>query len=292
MLDRNKTMKKRMKLASVAHRLSRVWSSAKNLVCSARNHSARNHSYHPRTTADHRRELEAGFSLLEMLVACALIMIIMAAFFTQIIQSQQYSAAEQTKLDLFQESREFMDQMSRDLRAAGYPNTRNFQADPTNPAQNSPQEAVGLVKLDSGELWFESSIDGSGSVSVIHYKVSSSGPNCPCLVRSQTAKTTGDPLTGQTETDQTEVQNVLNGATSDPIFKAFYSNGAAVTLPIDITNNALADINSVSITLKVQSPYLDPKTRQKPTMTLLSTVRLNNCSVAYPNTSGTVMGCK
>jgi len=111
-------------------------------------------------------------------------------------------------------------------------------------------------------------------------------------VRSQTPKVAGDPLTGQGETDQTEVQSVLNGTSSDPIFQAYYADGTSVTLPIDITNNALANINSVSITLKVQSPYQDLQTHQKPTMALLATVRLNNCSVAYPNTTGTVMGCK
>jgi prepilin-type N-terminal cleavage/methylation domain-containing protein len=238
------------------------------------------------------RKRQAGFSLIEMLVACAITTVIMGAIFGQIIQGQKYSVGQAAKLDLFQESRQFMDQMSRDLRAAGYPNTRNFQADPVNPAQNSPQEAVGLVKLDVGELWFESSIDGSGNVSVVHYKLVATGTGCPCLVRSQTPKVVGDPLTDQGESDQTEVENVLNGTSSDPIFQAYYADGTAVTLPIDITNSALANINSVFITLKAQSPYPDPQTRQKPTMTLLSTVRLNNCSVAYPNTSGTVMGCK
>ena len=235
---------------------------------------------------------QAGFSLIELLVVCALMTIIMGAIFGQINQAQQYSTSEQTKLDLFQESREFMDQMARDLRASGYPNTRNFSADPVSPAEQSPQEAVGLVKLDVGQLWFESSIDGSGNVSVIHYNLVQTGTDCPCLMRSQTSKISADPLTGQTETNQTEVQHVLNGTTSDPIFQAYYSDGTAVTLPIDITNSSLANINSVAVTLKVQSPYLDPKTRQKPTITLLSTVRLTNCSVAYPSTSGTVMGCK
>ena len=238
-----------------------------------------------------RRKRQAGFSMIEMLVACAITTIIMGAIFAQIIQGQKFSSSQAAKLDLFQESRQFMDQMSRDLRAAGYPNTRNFQADPVSPAQNSPQEAVGLVLLDVGELRFESSIDGSGNVSVIRYKLVATGTGCPCVVRSQTQKVEVDPLE-QGESDQTEVQNVLNGTTADPIFKAYYADGSAVTLPIDITNNALANINSVFITIKVQSPYLDPQTRQKPTMTLLSTVRLNNCSVAYPATSGTVMGCK
>jgi type II secretory pathway pseudopilin PulG len=239
-----------------------------------------------------RRQSESGFSLLEMLVACALTTVIMGAIFAQLIQGQQTSNSEQVKLDLFQESREFMDQMSRDLRASGYPNTRNFTTDPTSPAEQSTQEAVGLVKLDVGQLWFESSIDGSGNVSVIHYNLVTTGTNCPCLMRSQTPKVAADPLTGQTETAQTEVQNVLNGATSDPIFQAYYADGTAVTLPIDITNNSMANINSIFVTLKVQSPYPDPATGQRPTMTLVSTVRLNNCSVAYPATSGTVMGCK
>jgi len=235
---------------------------------------------------------DAGFSLLELLIVCALLTVIMGAIFAQINQAQQSSTAEQTKLDLFQESREFMDQMARDLRASGYPNTRNFSADPVSPAEQSPQEAVGLVKLDVGELWFESSIDGSGNVSVIHYDLVPTGTGCPCLARSQTPKIAADPLTGQTETDQTEVQNVLNGTTSDPIFQAYYADGTTVALPIDITNNGLANVNTINIRLKVQSPYRDPKTGQSPTMTLLTTVRLNNCSVAYPSTSGTVMGCK
>jgi Tfp pilus assembly protein PilW len=238
------------------------------------------------------RKSQAGFSLIEMLIACAITMVIMGVIFGQIIQGQKYSVAQEAKLDLFQESRQFMDQLSRDLRAAGYPNTRNFDADPDHPAETSPKEAVGLVKLDVGELWFESSVDGSGNVSVIHYKLVTTGAACPCLVRSQTPKVSGDPLTGQGESDQTEVQNVLNGSSSDPIFRAFYADGTVVTLPIDITNLAMANINSVFITLKVQSPYLDPQTRQKPTMALMSTVRLNNCSVAYPSTTGTVMGCK
>ena len=114
-----------------------------------------------------------------MMVACAITLVIMGALFAQIIHGQKYAASQDAKLDLFQESRQFMDQMSRDLRSAGYPNTRNFQSDPSSPAQESPQEAVGLVKLDVGELWFESSIDGSGNVSVIHYKLVATGAGMP-----------------------------------------------------------------------------------------------------------------
>ena len=74
---------------------------------------------------------------------------------------------------------------------------------------------------------------------------------------------------------------------ADPVFNVSGVNVRQVT-----GKNTPSNINSVFITLKVQSPYQDLQTRQKPTMTLLSTVRLSNCSVAYPATSGTVMGCK
>ena len=235
---------------------------------------------------------QVGFSLLELMIVLALLAIIMGSIFAQINQAQQNSTSQQIKLDLFQESREFMDEVARDLRASGYPNTRNFSSDPVSPAEQSPQEAVGLIKLDVGELWFESSIDGSGNVLVIHYSLVQTGTGCPCLERSQTPKIQADPLTGQTETDQVDVQSVINGTTADPIFKAYYADGAAVSLPIDITNNALANVNTVDIILKVQSPNRDPQTGQQSTMTLMTTVRLNNCSVAYPNTTGTVMGCK
>jgi len=255
---------------------------------------------------------QAGFSLLEMMIVCALLLIIMGSIFSQIRQGQQSSAAEQVKLDLFQESREFMDQLSRDLRASGYPSPHNFSG---NPVQSlgyiepySPQEAVGLVKIDAGTLYFESSVDGcsstpSGStcnVSVIRYDLVTTGPGCPCLQRSQTPKANtppADPLNGQSETQQTEVQNVLNGTSADPIFQAYYSNGPAVTLPMDMnadcsTGQCLANVNSIAITLKVQSPYPDLQTGQQPTMTLMSTVRLNNCSSAYLGSRDTVMGCR
>ncbi len=247
---------------------------------------------------------QAGFSLLELLTAVALLTIIMGAIFSQINNAQQHSSSEQVKMDLFQQSREFMDQMSRDLRAAGYPNQRNFSTDPASPPQNSQLTAAGLVKLDKGELWFEGSIDGSGTVSVIHYKLDST--DCtplPCLRRSESLKlpvvAPADITTEQANSNPvTEVQNVLQGSASDPldgdpIFQAFLKDGTSVTLPVDIMNNAttIANIDTIAVKLTVQSPYPDPKTHQMPTVTLFSTVRLTNCSAATAASGGTVMGC-
>src|SRR5262245_2873586 len=100
-----------------------------------------------------------GFSLAELLIVIIVLMLVMAAIFQVILMASARSASEQAKLDMFQEAREFMDQMSRDLRQAGYPSTRNYSAGVlTTPAENDPRVSAGLVKVDAGELWFEGDV--------------------------------------------------------------------------------------------------------------------------------------
>ena len=250
-----------------------------------------------------RMQAQRGFSLIELMIVVLILSIMMAAIFTQISLVQQRSAAEETKLDMFQEAREFMDQLSRDLHQAGFPSARNFglgtltgdPARPISPYAADYRAAVGVTKIDSGDLWFEGDVDGTGNVSVVHYHLDTSTTgNCPCLRRSSQQKVNGDPLTGQsTPVYQVEIQNVQNGSSSNPIFYA-YSHGAtgtALTLPVDFNANpvTLASIDVIKVVLTVQSSVPDPKTRLKPITTLVSTVKLNNCSAAE---SGQYMSCQ
>jgi prepilin-type N-terminal cleavage/methylation domain-containing protein len=225
---------------------------------------------------------KAGFSLLELMIVLVILLTITGAIFQLINLVTERSATEQTKVDMFQEAREFMDQMSRDMRAAGYPNPRDL--DPSvltqNPIMDDFHGAVGLVKVDTGDLWFEGDVDGSGTVSVVQYHLDTSTTgNCPCLRRSQLPKVNGDPLTGQTTpVYQVEVQGVLN----TNIFSA-YTNGTSLGLPVTTataTGTTLAQVDTVQALLTLQAANLDPQTRQKPVTTLVSTVRLNNCNQA------------
>src|SRR6266704_3050921 len=221
----------------------------------------------------------SGFSLMELMIVLIVILSISAAIFQTINLTTQRSSAEQTKIDMFQEAREFMDQMSRDLRQAGYPSPRNMDPVvfvvlalmPPQPIIYDRHAAAGIVKVDTGDLWFEGDVDGNGTVSVVRYHLDSSGTNCPCLKRSQLDKIDGNPLTGQsTEVYQVEVQGVLN----TDIFSA-YTNGAALGLPVSTAaGSSLAAVDTL------QAAIADPQTRQKPTATLVTTVRLNNCSQA------------
>src|ERR1051325_508134 len=100
-----------------------------------------------------------GFSLMETMIVLVIVLSITAAIFQTINLTTQRSTTEQTKLDMFQEAREFMDQMSRDLRQAGYPNPRNIDpnslSSPQSPFINDHRAAAGLVEVDTGDLWFE-----------------------------------------------------------------------------------------------------------------------------------------
>src|SRR5712691_4342123 len=125
----------------------------------------------------------SGFSLIELMITLTIVLMIAGAIFQTINMTTQRSSAEQTKVDMFQEAREFMDQMSRDLRQAGYPNPRNM--DPSVFTQASiiqdHRAAAGVVEVDTGDLWFEGDVDGSGTVSVVRYHLDNTGTNCPCL---------------------------------------------------------------------------------------------------------------
>src|SRR5437773_9641300 len=74
----------------------------------------------------HRVRAQGGFSLIEMMVVLAIITIIMGSVFKAIDLTQQTSRSQDMKLDLTQQAREFVDQLTHDLRNAGYPYMRNM----------------------------------------------------------------------------------------------------------------------------------------------------------------------
>src|ERR1051326_6836193 len=225
-----------------------------------------------------------GFSVVEFVIVVAVLMIVIGAIFKMMTVSSQRSSVEEAKLDMFQEAREFMDQMSRDLRQTGYPSLLNLTsaAITTNPAINDTHAAAGLVKVDTGELWFEGDAQGDGTVSVIHYWLDTNTTNnCPCLKGSQLPKIAGDPLNGQsTPAYQTEVQGVQNTNIFSAYIKA--QTGTPLSMPMNIQSDAatIAGIDTVEAVLTVQSKFIDPQTKVRPINTLTMSVKLNNCSQA------------
>ncbi len=233
-----------------------------------------------------------GFSLLELMVVVLVMSVVMAAIFSQITLVQQRARTEQAKLDIFQESREFMDQLVRDLHQAGYPNIRMFDTSGWAPAlnavpMNDSRLAAGLTKVAPDEIVFEGDVDGDGLVDVLDYKLQAVGNNCPCLQRSQVLKSVGGTVFS------TEVQNIQNaGTVADPVFVAYMSDGTVVNSADTTTAGGqlnLASIKTIKITLRVRSNTLDLQTGQAPETSLNAVVTLGNCSLVA---NGQYMSCR
>jgi prepilin-type N-terminal cleavage/methylation domain-containing protein len=199
---------------------------------------------------------EAGFSLLELVLVLAIMTIVLTAVFRGIDQVTKRSEAEQTKVDITQEGREFVDEFERDVHQAGYPNCRmvatagdpagNCPADGAIPTVSNPQAitnplvAAGIVSISNTLVVIEGDVDGSGTVSQVWYQlvdsagtpVAQSTGSCPCMLRrAQIPKTFASdatwPLPQPALTAfSLELQNVVNSGQSTTA--GVYSGGLPI----------------------------------------------------------------
>jgi len=242
---------------------------------------------------------QRGFSLLELLLVIAILSLIVGAVFSQMGDAQRRLNAEETKLGDFQEARDFVDQFFRDINQAGTPNIRMF--DPTlfsAPQINDSRLAVGLVSIDNNSITFEGSVNGTGTVQSVTYKINGSGgTTCPlCLQRSQIDKQNGNPVTGQKTPDWgTEINDITNNTTTFPIFRYYKYDGTQITsLPQDISTttgaNIIANVKTIQINLTIRNPQIiDQKTGLPIETSFEGEVSLNNCSMA---SLGQQMSCQ
>ena len=186
------------------------------------------------TIKSRQRKLQAGFSLLEVTISVFVLVIVMAAVFRQVNNIQRTTKTESIKLDMVQESREFVDQFARDIHMAEYPAPRIYQ---NYGGLTDSKTASGLIYVSTTDLIFEGDVYGDGNVYRVEYKYfpqnsDPNDPNCPCVRRSVTAKSTSgaDPLTGYpTPVYYTEVQNVLDPANmTEQLFTYFQATGSLV----------------------------------------------------------------
>jgi prepilin-type N-terminal cleavage/methylation domain-containing protein len=237
---------------------------------------------------------ERGFTLIEMLIVIAILATVTGGSFMQLNTAQQRINTEQTKVDNFDEARDFVDQFFRDIHQIGYPNGHMISFLPMSPAsalatsQADSRVAVGLVKIDSNSIWFEGDVNGTGVVQSVQYMIN--GANLAvctlCLQRSSVDKVNGTAPWSQSASWGTEVNDVI----TSPIFTYFDTSGAAVTaLPADMSSNAavIASIKTIHISLTIQNnAIVDPKTQQPIQTSFQGEVSLNNCSMAKTGFTG------
>jgi prepilin-type N-terminal cleavage/methylation domain-containing protein len=249
---------------------------------------------------------QSGFSLMEILVVVAILVIVLAVVFGAVNTVQKRNFTEQQRVDITQNAREFLDQLARDMHNTGYPNARMYSAAP-NYANNNIARS-GLIAASATDVVFEGDMDGSGTVTTIRYTLQNNGGSCPCtLRRSAMYRTNGtDALTfAQNPTYSAQVQNVVNsiGGTNawsisgtlpngtsnntyystfkqDALFQYFDANGNAIAVPSDLTGgfntSTATTVKTVLVTLNVLAPYADKDTGVRPAVTMRATIKLPN----------------
>ncbi len=256
---------------------------------------------------------QRGFSLMEMIVVLGILTLLMGIVFTTLSSVQQRNQTETQRVDTTQNSREFMDQIERDLRNLGYPNARMF--DPV-PATNSPVLAAGMIAASATDIWFEGNIDGSANVTNIRYTLEAdANGKCPCtLKRSAIYRSTiGAPssILHTSATYSGELVGVANsiGGTSpwtlagsdragtlndtlyatyknNAIFQYFDKDNNLVPVPDDLSTSSNLSAGSdpavtsriayVVVTVNVLSSLPDQQTGLRAATPMRTSVRLSN----------------
>ena len=240
-----------------------------------------------------RTARSAGFSLLEMVVALAILLIVLGVVFRGVSELQQRNSAESSKVDTMQEARDFVDQMVRDIHDVGYPPGRVEAGNPS--CINNVNVSCGLIFFSNTQIKYEADLDGTGTVYQIWMQLlAPASGKCPCILQRGVV-TKQAALGGQAPTYFTEVNGVLNsgngaGAATYPVslpgagtyatyapadvFDAYDVNANPVTGCID--GLSCSSVRSLQITANVVPTNMDIVSKTYPVVSITSKARLNN----------------
>lgn len=218
---------------------------------------------------------ERGFSLLELLVVVVILSLVIGVVVNGLNRLVNVNSGETNKVDMTQESRQFIDQLSSDIHQAGFPNLRMY--DPASGATlASFTVAQGLTLVDTNAVQFEGDVDGSGQVSKVFLQLVDGNGNlavnpagCPCTLQRGTVwKSVGGNPTFYTE---------LTGVMNTNIFSAYDFGGNVVVPPqANALTGNLPNIKTVRMTVNIRSLIVDPIDNQYDTVTMVSEAKINN----------------
>jgi len=209
---------------------------------------------------------QQGFTLLELMVSVAVLTAVVGVVVEGLTMLQQRNSMEMTKVDLTQESREFMDQIVSDIHQSGYPSLKMFDPATKPLGVNDPGVSQGLVNVTPSSLQFEADVDGSGTVSEVFIQLNPLNGPCPCIIQRGTiAKQLWQG--GQLPFFYTEVNNLNNR----DIFRGYDNAGNNVPLNGAPANNLAA----IEITMNIRSPFPDAN-GLFPTITMSTATKVYN----------------
>ncbi len=229
---------------------------------------------------------QRGFTLIEMMVAMAVLLIIVGGVFQLLSQSQQRYVTTSTAQEATAMIRDALDQMIYEMRLAGNPPTGSYPAGiiiaGTN--ENFVSTGGGFLAAADYAVQFESDLDGDGQVEVIDYAIEVptgwGGDACagltanadltvPTLMRSVVAKNADG--TAVVPDPQPFLDNIMNCRLNPPVAIFTYCPAPPTAGPAgcpDISTSPgtvlgfPGNTRIVLINLQVQTAVRDPQTGQ------------------------------
>ena len=221
-----------------------------------------------------RTRLQRGFTFLELMVSMTILSIVGAVIVSGLNSLVQRNTMETSKIDLTQESRQFMDQIVSDIHQTGYPSPKMFDLSTLVPPTTAAtincnlyvQISCGFVNVTPSSLQFEADVDGSGTVSEVFIQLNPLNGPCPCIIQRGTV-TKAQFVGGNVPVYYTEVNNVTN----TNVFQGYDNAGNNIPLVGAPANNLAA----IEITLNVQSSVPDTN-GLFPTITMSTGAKIHN----------------
>jgi len=223
------------------------------------------------------KQKQKGFSLLELLVVVAVFTVLTGAVFELLTVAQQRYRAESEFLDSFQSARLGIDQMTRDIHAAGFPPANSFPAPPApnlvastpfawSQAQGYPGApcTLGACMVPNGfNLIIETTPRPGAGVQWIRYWLPDGATT---LMRGVVAKpqAPADPLaaTNALGIMVPYVENVMNNAPAAQMaaIRAAYPAMFPGNAPVPVFQYQFDTINPNDPTCSPQAPAIPPAT--------------------------------
>lgn len=199
-----------------------------------------------------KRGPEKGFTIIELMFTVAILTVVVGVVVQGLTRLMQRNTIETTKVDLTQESREFMDQIVNDIHQAGYPDLKTFDPATKPLGYADPGVATpGLVSATPSSLQFEGDVDGTGTVSEVFIQLIPANGPCPCTIqRGAVSKTLWQA--GTLPSYYTEVTNVNN----TNIFQGYDNGGNNIPLVGAIPPGSV-NLAAIEITLSVRATSPD-----------------------------------